>query len=175
MSVASGKLMVLVGSEFACVKISGRANFTLSIDFQSLVNELQKNGYSYVVMELSECLLMDSTFLGMLTGFALKMGAPNGSSAPRVVELRNPNPRISELLENLGVLHLFRISHGELSTAECTIESMPDVPRPNQEQLTRACLEAHQTLMSLSAENAARFKDVSQFLTEELKKHKGAA
>ena len=175
MSAPSGKLTVLAGEQFACVKISGRANFTLSIDFQSLVNELQKNGYSYVVMDLTECLLMDSTFLGMLTGFALKMGTPNGGSTPRIVELRNPNARISELLENLGVLHLFRICHGELSTAECTIEPMPEAANPNQEQLTRACLEAHQTLMSLSAENAARFKDVSRFLSEELKKQKGSA
>ena len=165
--------MVLAGSQFACIKISGRANFALSIDFQTLVNELQKNGYAYVIVELSECVLMDSTFLGMLTGFALKMTGPNNSSNPRVVELRNPNPRITELLENLGVLHLFKICQGELSTAECKVEPVPDAAPQNQEQITRACLEAHQTLMSLSSENAARFKDVSLYLSEELKKHKG--
>jgi hypothetical protein len=34
------------------------------------------------------------------------------------------------------------------------------------------CLEAHQTLIELSPANAARFKDVAQFLAEGAKKSK---
>jgi hypothetical protein len=33
-------------------------------------------------------------------------------------------------------------------------------------------MEAHETLMALSPENAARFKDVAQFLAEGVKKSK---
>jgi anti-sigma B factor antagonist len=169
-----GKLTVLAGKNFACVKIAGRANFTLSIDFQSLVNELQKNDYPFVVIDLSECLLMDSTFLGMLTGFGLKMGHPNGQSDPRVVELLNANARIAELLENLGVLHLFKTRQGQLSADECVMLTTPAASSPNQADLTRACLDAHQTLMALNAENATKFKDVARFLADELQKHKSA-
>jgi anti-sigma B factor antagonist len=172
MSTPPGKLTVLAGNQFACVKIAGRANFTLSIDFQSLVNELHTGGYSFVVVDLSECLLMDSTFLGMLTGFGLKMMQPNGGGANRVVELLNPNSRISELLENLGVLHLFRVRQGQLSAPDCVQESTPQPANPSQGELTRACLEAHQTLMALSPENAAKFKDVAHFLADELQKQK---
>ena len=43
---------------------------------------------------------------------------------------------------------------------------------PTQEELTRACLEAHQTLMDLNPANAAKFKDVAQFLAEGVKKAK---
>ena len=168
-------MMVLTGKKFACVKISGRANFTLSIDFQMLLNELQKNGYSYVVMDLSDCMLMDSTFLGMLTGFGLKMTQANGQSGLHTVELLNPNARISELLESLGVLHLFKICQGTFSLSECVLQPSLQAANPNQEQLTRACLEAHETLMSLSAENARKFKDVAQYLADELKKQKVVA
>jgi anti-sigma B factor antagonist len=174
MSTPSGKLTVLAGNKFACVKITGRANFTLSIDFQSLVNELHNNGYSYVVIDLTECLLMDSTFLGMLTGFGLKMGQVSGASVTRVVELLNPNTRISELLENLGVVHLFKLRQGQLCPPESVQESAPQAANPSQGDLTRACLEAHQTLMGLSEENAAKFKDVARFLADELQKHKSA-
>lgn len=167
--------MVLTGKKFACVKITGRANFTLSIDFQTIINELQKNGYGYVVMDLSECLLMDSTFLGTLTGFGLKMMQADGQSDRRILELLNPNARIAELLENLGVLHLFKICQGTVQTAECVEAPAPNPTNPKQEDLTRACLEAHETLMALNAENARKFKDVAQFLAEELKKHKSAA
>ena len=52
-----------------------------------------------------------------------------------------------------------------LDLATCTPESI----NPTHEQITRTSLEAHQTLMSMSAENVARFKDVTQFLAEDLR------
>ena len=36
--------------------------------------------------------------------------------------------------------------------------------------MTRTCIEAHQTLMDISPANVAKFKDVTQFLAEGLKK-----
>lgn len=168
-------MMVLTGKKFACVKITGRANFTLSIEFQMLLNELRKNGFTFVVMDLSDCMLMDSTFLGMLTGFGLKMTQANGESGPHTVELLNPNARISELLDNLGVLHLFKVRQGNASLPDCVEQPSPQAANPNQQQLTRACLEAHETLMSLNAENAKKFKDVAQYLAEELKKQRAVA
>ena len=72
MSHPSAKLSVLVGSNFACVKIAGRANFMSSPDFKTLLAELNQKGYSRFIVDLSECVLMDSTFLGVLAGFGLK-------------------------------------------------------------------------------------------------------
>jgi anti-anti-sigma regulatory factor len=172
MSTPPGKFTVLAGKKFACVKVTARANFELGIDFQTLVNELHKSGYTYVVMDLSECALMDSTFLGVLTGFGLKMSQTNVQSAPCVVELLNPNARISELLENLGVIHLFKICNGPFSAPEHVDERDLKAAQTERGELTRTCLEAHQTLMALNADNAARFKDVAHFLAEELRKQK---
>ncbi len=160
-------MSVLVGEQFACVKIVGRANFASSIDFKNLLNELRQKGYNYFVLDLSECVLMDSTFLGVLAGFGLKMlqGAP-------AIELLNPNPRIAELLESLGVLHLFKITDGSLPLPEST-ESQPQCPStPTKEELTRACLEAHRTLMEIHPGNVPRFKDLAQFMADDLKRLK---
>lgn len=175
MSTPAGTLKVMAGDAFACVQVSGRANFTLGIDFQALLAELHKRDYPYVVLDLSDCMLMDSTFLGILTGFGLKMGQGAEASNKRVVELLNPNARVSELLENLGVMQLFTLRQGTQDTPPCAEQPLPTNPAPSQQQLKRACLEAHQTLMSLNSENAARFKDVTQFLSEEIKKSKTAA
>jgi len=170
MSTGSAKMSVLVGERFACIKIAGRANFTSSIDFKTLINELRLKGYTYFVLDLSECLLMDSTFLGVLAGFGLKMSAPAGESSNQPIELLNANQRIVELLENLGVLHLFRLTQGGAALSG-NAEPVPQTPTaPNKEEVTRACLEAHRTLMEINPANAARFKDVSQFLAEDLKK-----
>src|SRR5687767_10183530 len=108
MSMPSAKMSVSVGEKSACVKIAGRANFTSSIDFKTLLNELLQKGYTYFVLDLAECVLMDSTFLGVLAGFGLKTYGPQADNIPRTIELYNPNARIAELLENLGVLHLFK-------------------------------------------------------------------
>ena len=71
----SAKLSVLVGKDFACVKIAGRANFMSSPDFKTLLGELSQKGYSRFIVDLSECVLMDSTFLGVLAGFGLMTNA----------------------------------------------------------------------------------------------------
>src|SRR5262245_58980463 len=100
MITPSAKLSVLVGEQFACIKVVGRANFNSSVDFKTLLNELWSRGYRYFVLDLSECILMDSTFLGVLAGFGLKMNPPQ-KEAERAIELSNPNARVTELLENL--------------------------------------------------------------------------
>jgi anti-sigma B factor antagonist len=174
-NTASAKLLVLVGKSFACVKIVGRANFTSSVDFRTLINQLLQKGYRYFVLDLSECTLMDSTFLGVLAGFGLNMRGPEAGDNNRSIELSNPNARIIELLDTLGVLHLFRLTQGPLTTPECTETAAVEPGSNSREELTRACLEAHQTLMEINPQNISRFKEVTQFLSEDLKKLKSQA
>src|SRR5688572_13893204 len=107
MNQPASTLMVAVADRVVCVKISGRANFTNSLDLKKLVNELAGRGYGRFILDLSDCTLMDSTFLGVLAGIGLKFsGSNNGQS----VDVFNPNPRIKDLLDSLGVSHLFRIT-----------------------------------------------------------------
>jgi anti-sigma B factor antagonist len=167
MNSPSAKMWVLVGEKFACVKINGRANFSSSMDFRTALNDLREKGYHYFVLDLSECQLMDSTFLGVLAGFGLKMNTGQDGSG---IELLNPNARLSELLESLGVIHLFKVTQG---APGCTGETQPVVPgNPSRVEASRACLEAHQTLMKINPDNVAKFKDLTQFLAEDLKKAK---
>src|SRR5678815_1458935 len=112
MNTPSAKILVFAGEKFACIKIIGRANFNSSIDFKTLVNELLQKRFNYFVLDLSECTLMDSTFLGVLAGLGLKSTGADNNSATPTIELLNANVRITELLENLGVLHLFKSTQG---------------------------------------------------------------
>lgn len=175
MSTATAKLSVFASGQLACIKIVGRANFTSSIDFKTLFNELLQKGYTCFILDLSECLLMDSTFLGVLAGFGLKMTAQpatDGLQPARGIELLNPNARIAELLENLGVIHLFKVVNGTLEMPKDTTPHPTPAPTPSREDVTRNCLEAHKTLMEIAPANVPRFKDVAQFLAEDLKKSK---
>lgn len=167
MPASSAKLSVLVGKDFACVKIAGRANFNFSPDFKTLLAELIQKGYAHFIIDLSECVLMDSTFLGVLAGFGIKLSRASATNDGRI-ELANPNARVAELLENLGVLQLFKIKIGALQLSGDI--RTPDPLNPSREEITRTSLEAHQALMTVNPDNVLRFKDVAQFLAEDLKK-----
>jgi anti-sigma B factor antagonist len=170
MSMPSAKLLVYMGDNFSCVKIIGRANFNSSIDFKTLLNELRQKGYRRFVLELSECVLMDSTFLGVLTGFGLKMNASEPAQCNGSIELLNPNARVTELLENLGVLPLFKLAQGELDLPSGSASHTHEPCNPSKEEVTKACLEAHRTLMEANPDNVPRFKEVTRFLAEDLKR-----
>jgi anti-anti-sigma regulatory factor len=166
--MSSANLSVLVGKNFACIKIAGRANFASSPDFKTLLSELAQKSFGHFIIDLTECVLMDSTFLGVLAGFGMKLN-PNGAPAERGIELHGATARVSELLENLGAAHLFKLTVGELKLPGDVKTSVPESINPSHEQIARTSLEAHQTLMSMNPENVARFKDVAQFLAEDLK------
>src|SRR2546423_11838976 len=170
MKTAASDLLVWVEEKNACIKITGRASFNSSVDFKTLVNGLSQRGFSRFVLDLSECPLMDSTFLGVLAGLGLKFGAAHNGDAHGRIELLNPKPRILDLLENLGVSELFKVLNGPAPATD-KMASL-DAPSANADhkEISRTCLEAHQTLMDINPANIPKFKDVTQFLAEDLKK-----
>ena len=166
--MSSANLSVLVGKNFACIKIAGRANFASSPDFKTLLSELAQKNFCHFIIDLSECVLMDSTFLGVLAGFGMKLN-PKGAPAERGIELHNATSRVSELLENLGAAHLFKLNSGPIKLPADVTTCTPESINPSHEQIARTSLEAHKTLMAMNPENFALFKDVAQFLAEDLK------
>ena len=168
MAVPSAKILVLADGDCACVKILGRADFMRGPDLKALLAGLAEKGCGRFIIDLSECALLDSTLLGILAGFGLKM-AQNGSPDRRRVELLNASPRIADLLENLGALPLFKVTNCAPAISDGVQTQAPDSVNPTREQITRTCLEAHQSLMAMNPNNIARFKDVTRFLAEDLK------
>lgn len=165
-----GTLRIAVLDQIVWIKISGRANFTSSIDLKRVVNELWDRGYRRFVFDISNCVLMDSTFLGVMAGIGLKFAEANQRGETCSVEIANPNERIADLLENLGVAHLFKIINAEHQGDEKFVPLSADGASAPRAEVTRTCLEAHKILMGLNPENANKFKDVAIFLAEDLKK-----
>ena len=168
MNATTGNLLVWVGDSMACVRVTGRANFTTSVDFKKLLRRLQESGCRTVVLDLTECVLMDSTFLGVLANEGHQRAVRQGDRIEPGLEMVNPNQRIRDLIDNLGVAHLFKVIECDLSKEEFkAVEPGKDTGR---QEITRTCLEAHQTLMALNPANVSKFKDVAQFFAEALKK-----
>jgi anti-sigma B factor antagonist len=172
MNKSEAKLMVAVRDQVVFIKINGRGDFNLSLDLRKLIDELRLRGYCRFVFELSECVMMDSTFLGILSGEGLKSCGSSGAQGP-ALELMNPIPRIAETLENLGVAHLFKITHCPDSLA-INYEALAQTDGKSKTEVTRTCLEAHKTLMDVNPANVHRFKDVADFLAQDLKRLESA-
>lgn len=171
MTTPSPRILVSRHDPLICIKITGRANFNSSMEFKNLVNELIARDYRQFVLDLEECQIMDSTFLGMLAGLGMKLN--KSSDEKSFITLVNPNARISELLDNLGVSQLFTtVQESELPDREYQETPQKETDK-SKEEVTRNCLEAHKILMELNEANQKKFKEVTRFLEEDLRKHHG--
>lgn len=170
MSNGTASLSVWVGDKIVCIKIAGRASFQCSVDFKTLINTLRAQGHKRFVLEVSECQLMDSTFLGVLAGLGLKFSEERNGSERATLGLLNPSDRIFDLIENLGIDHLFQIHKGAVPAAGELSPVEKPANAPDRKETTRTCLEAHRLLMEINPDNVAKFKDVTKFIEEDLKK-----
>jgi anti-anti-sigma factor len=163
-------MSVCVRDHVACVRIAGRANLTATVDFKKLLQQLQEDGCREVILDLSHCTMMDSTFLGVLAKAARKCDDLRKQGRPFVIELLQPSERVLEMLENLDVVNLFTIVH---EAPEFGAFKRIEQGNASRVELNRACLEAHETLMNTNADNERRFKDATEFFRQNLKKDEG--
>lgn len=154
----------------AFIRVPGRANFTSSVDFKTAVQELRTRGLGHFVVDLSECVTMDSTFLGVLAGMAIRLIEQKGLEPEIDLELLNPNQRVADLLENLGVVHLFKIVQDGNRCPDCFTPATTSSGIPSKLEISKTCLEAHETLMEVNPKNVPKFKDVAQFLAEDVRR-----
>ena len=157
----SSQLFVVDLGSSAVVRITGRANFASSVPFKKLINGLIDRGCSKFTLDLTDCKLMDSTFLGVLVGVTHKLG-----QSAKGVALFNPSEQVRAMFDNLGILEFFEQakSLGQAEVAEAEISNAA------KRELTENSLQAHRTLMDANPENEAKFKEVTRFLEEDLKR-----
>ncbi len=158
------QILVAAADNTAFLKPVGNANFQAGAHGQTALAELDRRGFRRLVVDLSACDRMDSTFLGLLASTALRWNRERGQGQEPAVELWRPSPLILELLDDLGVRSLFQITEISRPAPEYQPASAGEVSRAI---LSQASLAAHETLMSLNPANALKFKDVVAFLKEE--------
>src|SRR5262245_61655655 len=98
MASPSATVFVCADDHAAIIRISGRANFSCSVHFKTVVQELYNRGAQRFILDLGECATMDSTFLGVLAGLALKL-SDNEKPVKPILEMYKPNERVLELLD----------------------------------------------------------------------------
>ncbi|WP_395738279.1 STAS domain-containing protein [Prosthecobacter sp.] len=152
------------------MRVDGRGTFQNSLQAKKALQRVIEQGMKNLVVDLERCPMMDSTFLGMLTGAALNL-RESGSGSLCVV---NANQRNLQLLTSLGLDHILELDRdGKLWEAErkavCdALQNCGENIAECKEAQTQHVLSAHQALANVSAANESRFHDVIEFLEKEL-------
>jgi anti-anti-sigma factor len=162
-------LSIWVNNGSACIKVRGRANCNASVSFKSLIRGLYDRGHRRFILDLEDCLIMDSTFLGVLAGLGQHFESTANGTLCASIELCNPSDRITELLDNLGVSHLFKVLDGPPTNLSPVSHTEILSKGNSHKELCKTSLEAHQTLMEINPDNVPKFKEVARFLAEDLK------
>ena len=172
MGAQSSNLMVgaVEGEGTVFVRISGRATCEISKNLKDLLSQLTQHGCQQFVFDLTDCLIMDSTVLGLVAGFGVKLARSAGANEAGRVRLLNPNQRVTDLLDNLGVTQFFTIANGaSIQTGQYRPVAPAAVPA-TREDIAQTSLDAHQFLMEINPANVPKFKDVAHFLAEDLER-----
>lgn len=158
-------MSVSIRDRLACVRLVGRASFASSVDFKKLLEHLRQDGCTQIVLDLGECSMMDSTFLGVLAHLGGNRDGAQSVNGQCPIKLFHPSERVVEMLENLDVLKLFTIVD---DPPKCGTFKRVDDCNASRVELNRTCLEAHQTLMDTNTENERRFRDATEFFRKNL-------
>ena len=123
-----------------------------------------------VVLDMEECTGMDSTFMGVLAGFAIKLKGMANSC----FQLCNVSNRNQESLEELGIDSLVEINPAESewkgqceTIQDCLKEWDPD--KVEKKLPPSLILETHKTLGSLNKKNEEEFSSVIKAFEDKTK------
>ena len=149
------------------VRVEGKGSFLNSGNLKEFAREMLDRGYREFVVDLAHCAMMDSTFMGTMASVALRL-KELGHGHLHVVRCGN---RSQELLSGLGLDQIFDIHGNGQRPPEC--ESLDRAaarqsPEAQKMEQTETMLEAHEALCEAAPENLFRFKDVLDFLKQDL-------
>jgi anti-sigma B factor antagonist len=167
--VPADMILVAVESEKAFVRVNGRGSFQVSPALKKFVSTQIEKGCRRLILDLKFCTGMDSTFMGVLAGLAVRIKSANQGEVVAV----NLSSKSLGLLETLGLTRLIRVyllhepadAVGETGSAgETRLEMTPDT-----RLATETMLAAHETLVEIDPANLPKFQDVLAYLREDLK------
>ncbi len=168
MSDTATKLYYAATREVAWIRVTGRANCVLAAEFLNLVQELRNAGRTRFSIDLRECALMDSSFLGMLAGLEQDLGTGNLQSGAFALELANPSQRVADLIRSLGLDEFFKLTHDPREFPEQWIPVPPSSSQTSRVNCSKISLEAHEVIVQLNPDCEEKFKDVLKFLKEDI-------
>ena len=157
-------IQVGVNGPAVWVKVEGKGSFLNSGNLKEFAQEMVNRGYREFVIDLENCAMMDSTFMGTMAGVALRL-KELGHGHLHVVHC---GTRSHDLLSGLGLDQIFDIHTNGASAPQC--QSLQDEAKSDaqKKETTKTMLDAHEALCEAAPENFLQFKDVLDYLKQDL-------
>ena len=147
--------------------MEGKGSFLNSGNFKEFARQMVERGYREFIVDLDKCLMLDSTFMGTMAGVALRL-KELGQGHLRVVHC---GQRSQELLSGLGLDQLFTIQANGANAPQCEVlksEFGAEATEKKKNEQKQEMLAAHEALCKAAPENIPRFKDVLDYLKQDL-------
>ncbi len=158
-------ILVGVNGPAVWVRVEGKGNFLNSGSLKEFAQEMVNRGYREFVVDLEHCAMMDSTFMGTLAAVALRL-REIGQGHLHVVHC---GPRSMDLLSGLGLDQIFDIHSNGAAAPDCEeVKDHAEGGEAKKKETTVTMLEAHEALCNAAPENLSRFKDVLEYLKQDL-------
>jgi anti-sigma B factor antagonist len=159
-------ILVGVNGPAVWVRVEGKGNFLNSGSLKEFAQEMVNRGYREFIIDLEHCAMMDSTFMGTMAAVALRL-KELGQGHLHVIHCGD---RSRELLSGLGLDQIFDIKANGATAPECkeVKEGAHDAATAEKRERVETMLEAHEALCEAAPENLSRFKDVLDYLKQDL-------
>jgi anti-anti-sigma regulatory factor len=156
----------------AVIRVEGRGSFRISAPMKRFIHQvINTESADYVLIDMSKCSGMDSTFMGVVAGIACYIKSKPAFS----FKLINLSEKSQELLITLGVNRVVDYSLSatekekhmlsELNGSSQTLES----DLSNKLDTAKTTLEAHEALVEINPDNLGKFKSVLEYLQEDVR------
>jgi anti-sigma B factor antagonist len=155
---------------FSWIRCEGKGSFVNSPVLKKFGDARISAGEMLLIVDLSQCTGMDSTFMGTLAGMSARISTREGA----FLQIAEPGPRNQRSLEDLGLDHLMEIDPPEAIWRDRIEAIRKDLKPPgnilsmNGIQRTRHVLQAHENLSGLNEKNEQEFSNVVELMKKEL-------
>jgi anti-anti-sigma regulatory factor len=158
-STPAAKVRSIVRRGTVWLRVEGNGTFQNSALLRVYTEQMFEEGHRSFAFDLHECEMMDSTFLGTLTGLALRLREdPRGR-----VGFARVNAKVESLFGRYGLDRVLVFQGFE--AAPPAPEEMEELDLLTTKEFKRGTVvEAHEALAASSPENEERFREALDFL-----------
>ena len=150
---------VHIGQSKDFLRVLQKASYLNCGPLRKFFDDRLQEGQLNFVIDFQDCSSVDSTFLGILVGVAVKI---KRSVEPGVLTLVNLRDRNLETVKNLGIHKICEISSLKVSDSD-QLENLLSKEN-NAEVCSKTIYDAHKTLMHLNQKNLKMFSDIVNYL-----------
>ena len=152
-------------TEPVVIRVSGRVSYLNALPvnkFFCRMEELDKRNF---FIDFAKCTSIDSTFLGIIVGAALKVRKKDPPGSFILCRLRKRN---LESVRNLGLDRIASVDTGDFPAEYESPGQCLEANKKGEIENAKLVLQAHENLIEIDKKNKSRFQDVVSYLKNQV-------